>query len=260
MHRLVISLVAGLALQAGASPAHAYTLWYNTTNAQVTGQNSGVNRGPDGVTVFTGSSFGGYVLDLGLDVPSNVSVTGVELCYYMSTAYIYTVDVFENATPLATLLHEDTQLNSETRTCTLFPMTPTTPGAPFAVRVAVVTTGPTSMTLAAVGLEVQPTTTSVIAPGPLGTSRLAGSFPNPASLQATIEFETSTADPTRLQILDVAGRLIRTIEAGTLAVGRHRVTWDTRDESGRGVSAGVYFYRIVTTRGTSALRQLTVIR
>ena len=44
--------------------------------------------------------------------------------------------------------------------------------------------------------------------------------------------------------VDLAGRLIRTLHQGSEDAGRHEKTWLGRDQQGRTVAAGVYFYRL----------------
>jgi flagellar hook assembly protein FlgD len=63
----------------------------------------------------------------------------------------------------------------------------------------------------------------------------------------------------RLSVLDVAGRHVRTLEAGTVAPGRHRASWDGADGSGRQVPAGIYFARL-EAGGTVRLQKLLRIR
>ena len=48
----------------------------------------------------------------------------------------------------------------------------------------------------------------------------------------------------RLEIFDVLGQRVRTLIAETQAAGFHPVVWDSRDDGGREVAAGVYLYAI----------------
>ena len=48
----------------------------------------------------------------------------------------------------------------------------------------------------------------------------------------------------RLEVFNVVGQRVRTLVAGRLAAGEHRVKWDGRDETGGLVSSGIYFYRL----------------
>ena len=62
-----------------------------------------------------------------------------------------------------------------------------------------------------------------------------------------------------IRVLDVSGRLVRTIHQGPTPAGEHTATWDGRDESGSTVTAGVYFYRL-ESQGFSETRKMIFVR
>lgn len=76
--------------------------------------------------------------------------------------------------------------------------------------------------------------------------------PNPFRAGTELRFEMPRAETVRVTLHDVTGRRIRAL-GGTFAAGAARIAWDGRDDAGRGVPAGVYFWRIegpeVTTSG-----------
>ncbi len=53
-----------------------------------------------------------------------------------------------------------------------------------------------------------------------------------------------TRSAVRVEILDAAGRLVRTISAGELGAGRHSLAWDGRDARGAAAGPGVYHLRL----------------
>ena len=74
---------------------------------------------------------------------------------------------------------------------------------------------------------------------------LAQNAPNPFNPRTVIRFELPESARVKLTIYDAAGRLVRTLVADeSLATGHHERTWDGRDQTARGVAAGVYFYRL----------------
>ncbi len=94
--------------------------------------------------------------------------------------------------------------------------------------------------------EIQPPLSGVqpdLAAAPAAPVLLAG-YPNPFNPATTIGFSLPAAGPVRLFVCDVRGRRIRSLVDGTLPAGRHEVVWRGRDESGRSVAAGIYFYRL----------------
>jgi hypothetical protein len=71
------------------------------------------------------------------------------------------------------------------------------------------------------------------------------SAPNPFRSSTTIRYEVPGSVEARLDVYDVSGRLVRMLLHGDpVQPGLHQVTWDGRDEEGRRVATGVYFYRL----------------
>ena len=75
--------------------------------------------------------------------------------------------------------------------------------------------------------------------------RLWQNAPNPFNPTTTITFDIAHPSPVRLRIYDVAGRLVRVLVDRDLGRAQHDVGWDGRDDGGRPVASGVYFYRII---------------
>lgn len=69
-------------------------------------------------------------------------------------------------------------------------------------------------------------------------------YPNPFRESITLEFAADAGDAARVEIFDVAGRLVNRFEVPALAL----VAWPGTDGSGRNIAPGVYFlrYRIGT--------------
>ncbi len=69
--------------------------------------------------------------------------------------------------------------------------------------------------------------------------------PNPFNPSTTIRYDVPAGGgEMTLRIYDVSGRLIRTLVDGPQTAGEKTVTWNGRDEQGRSVVSGVYFYRL----------------
>ena len=69
-------------------------------------------------------------------------------------------------------------------------------------------------------------------------------YPNPFNPSTTISFTLGEAARVRLSIYDVSGRLVRELTNDRRGAGQYSEIWDGTDHSGRGVSSGVYFYRL----------------
>ena len=68
--------------------------------------------------------------------------------------------------------------------------------------------------------------------------------PNPSSAAAVIRYELPLRQHIRLGITDVAGRLVRTLEAGVRDAGTHTLKWDGLGANGKPMAPGVYFCRL----------------
>jgi D-alanyl-D-alanine carboxypeptidase len=81
------------------------------------------------------------------------------------------------------------------------------------------------------------------------------SYPNPSNPSTTIEYELTATSDVRVDVYDVSGRFLRTLErARRKAAGVHRVPWDGTDRFGNAVASGVYFYRVRASGETRASR------
>ena len=69
--------------------------------------------------------------------------------------------------------------------------------------------------------------------------------PNPFNPRTTITFEMATREVVRLLIFDIRGRLVTTLLDSVLRpAGRTEIEWSGRDDNGKQVASGAYFYRL----------------
>jgi len=69
-------------------------------------------------------------------------------------------------------------------------------------------------------------------------------YPNPFNPVTSISYQLPVMSPVRLIVYDQQGRQVKTLADKTQPAGIHRVRWDGRNEEGRSVSSGIYFYRL----------------
>ena len=82
---------------------------------------------------------------------------------------------------------------------------------------------------------------------------LLQSYPNPFAIthdqKATsvrISFHLQRGEQVRLSIYNALGQEIRVLDESFLSAGSHIFYWDQKDQMGRNLSAGLYFYRLKT--------------
>jgi hypothetical protein len=73
---------------------------------------------------------------------------------------------------------------------------------------------------------------------------LSQNYPNPFNPTTKIEFTLSKSGLVILQIYDVLGRKVRTLVSEELSSGYKSVIWDGKNEDGKDVASGVYFYQL----------------
>jgi hypothetical protein len=77
------------------------------------------------------------------------------------------------------------------------------------------------------------------------TYRLSQSYPNPfTSGGTTIEFDMPVTERISMVIMDIRGRVVRTLINKEERFGYQSVAWDAKNDDGDKVSSGVYFYQI----------------
>jgi predicted GH43/DUF377 family glycosyl hydrolase len=100
-------------------------------------------------------------------------------------------------------------------------------------------------------------------PSPVPEARgniLGQNFPNPFNPTTTIRFTLEEESQVILQIFDATGSLVRQLVDGwTMSPGMKHVPWNGRDDDGRMVATGVYFYRL-DTGARSETRRMALIK
>lgn len=79
------------------------------------------------------------------------------------------------------------------------------------------------------------------------TFSLNQNYPNPFNPNTTISFELPVASRVSLQVFDVLGREVAALVNNEVAQGKFEVVWNGKDNAGRGVASGIYFYRLNAT-------------
>jgi len=63
----------------------------------------------------------------------------------------------------------------------------------------------------------------------------------------------------RLLIFDVSGARVRSLADRMLPAGEHHIAWDGKNDSGRALASGAYFYRLEADREVQA-KKLILLR
>jgi hypothetical protein len=90
-------------------------------------------------------------------------------------------------------------------------------------------------------------------------TRLLPNHPNPFNPSTTIRYELAAASDVRVLVYDAAGRQVRRLVDTREGAGSHSVTFDGRDDAGRPMASGVYFYRLETGT-TTQTRKMVLLK
>lgn len=91
------------------------------------------------------------------------------------------------------------------------------------------------------------------------TLTVLDNMPNPFTATTTLRVGLPKASEVVLDVFDVAGRRVRSERTSTLAAGWREVTFNGRDDAGRSLASGVYFYR-VQAAGATLTRKMVITR
>ena len=69
-------------------------------------------------------------------------------------------------------------------------------------------------------------------------------YPNPFNPVTTIRYALPEAADVNLVVYNILGQAVKVLVNGSQGAGYHTARWDSRDEIGRPVATGVYFYRL----------------
>ena len=84
--------------------------------------------------------------------------------------------------------------------------------------------------------------------------------PNPFGVNTALSYELPSPGDVDIRVFDVSGRLVRTlIDSEPRPAGLQTLVWNGRDDRGRKVASGVYFFR-VNIGGESIERRTVLLR
>jgi len=73
---------------------------------------------------------------------------------------------------------------------------------------------------------------------------LSQNYPNPFNPETRIKFSLPVSSKVTVRVYNLLGEVIRTLVNNEYEAGDHNILWNGRDEKGKGVSSGIYFYKI----------------
>jgi hypothetical protein len=84
-------------------------------------------------------------------------------------------------------------------------------------------------------------------------------FPNPFNPTTIISFELPNDSNVRLEVFNVKGQKLKTLISELLPAGSHSIEWNGKDNSGKNVGSGVYFYKFQSD-STNQVRKMLMLK
>lgn len=91
------------------------------------------------------------------------------------------------------------------------------------------------------------------------TFALNGNYPNPFNPITNIKFDLPKTSHVKLNIYDIAGRLVHTLVDDVRPAASYEEIWDGTDRSGRRVSSGTYYY-VLQAEGFKATQKMMLVK
>ena len=81
-------------------------------------------------------------------------------------------------------------------------------------------------------------------------------YPNPFNPTTTISFSIPEEGKVELCVYNIKGQKVKALINEKLNAGAHQVIWHGKDENGKSVSSGIYFYKMDSGRYTSVMKMI----
>lgn len=88
---------------------------------------------------------------------------------------------------------------------------------------------------------------------------LAQNYPNPFNPATQIKYSVNKLGNYELTVYNLLGEKVRMLLSSQLSPGQYSVNWDGKNESGKVVASGIYFYRL-SGKDLSIIKKMVLIR
>ena len=94
----------------------------------------------------------------------------------------------------------------------------------------------------------------------INSYQLQQNYPNPFNPTTTINYQLPIGSKVELTIYNLLGQQIRTLVNTQQSAGAHQVLWNGRDESGKQVTSGIYFYQLKAGNNFNQTKKMVLMR
>jgi hypothetical protein len=87
-------------------------------------------------------------------------------------------------------------------------------------------------------------------------TELTGNYPNPFNPETKIKFSLNKDSDVSIKIYNIKGAVVRTLVNGEMNAAYHEIIWDGKDNAGKQVGSGVYFYKMKAEKYTATKKMI----
>jgi hypothetical protein len=87
-------------------------------------------------------------------------------------------------------------------------------------------------------------------------TELKGCYPNPFTQSTRVVYNVKNTGLTTIEIYNIKGQLVRTLKSEDRQNGLNQLIWDTKDATGKSVSAGIYMFKLMGGKFTSSKKAI----
>jgi hypothetical protein len=92
-------------------------------------------------------------------------------------------------------------------------------------------------------------------------TELISAYPNPFNPATAIKFSLAESAEVTIEVYNMLGQSVQTLlKNQNHPKGTHSIIWDGKDNSGKNVVSGIYFYRMVTSQGYEAIKKMVLMK
>ena len=85
-------------------------------------------------------------------------------------------------------------------------------------------------------------------------------YPNPFNPSTTIEFSLPNDADINISIFNIKGQKIKTLANNEFTKGSHSIVWNGKDEFGKSVSSGIFYYKLKVNGKTEAVKKCLLLK
>ena len=84
-------------------------------------------------------------------------------------------------------------------------------------------------------------------------------YPNPFNPTTTIFFSIPNESDVEITVFNIKGQKVKSLVKDSFESGNHSVVWNSKDDTGKSVSSGVYFFKLNLNGVTNQIRKCILI-